>query len=267
MAQRYIRQMNIAIVGAGNVAWHLAQALQTAGHAITLVYSRTLAHATELAQQLSDATPTQGLDFTTIAADVILIAVPDDAVKTIVQQLKVNPGTIVAHTSGALPLTVLESLPHAATGVFYPLQTFSKHTPVNVQQVPLLIEGDSEETTTSLEQLAQTISGHVVRVSSEKRKQLHLAAVFACNFTNHLLGISHELLQDAQLPVNLLQPLIQETITKAAAHHPFTVQTGPAIRHDLQVIEAHLQLLQGKPALQQVYRLLTQCIQNTTTNK
>ncbi|HEY4650458.1 MAG TPA: Rossmann-like and DUF2520 domain-containing protein [Pontibacter sp.] len=255
--------MNIALLGAGNVAWHLAQALQAAGHTLTAVYSRTLAHAQELTQVLPQAAPTQSLDFRTIVADVILMAVPDAAISGVAAALQVKPGTIVAHTSGSQPMAVLQTIAGASAGVFYPLQTFSKQVPVDFQQVPVLVEGSLEETTIALEQLAQSISRQVERVTSDKRKQLHLAAVFACNFTNHLLGLSQQLLQEANLPTNLLQPLIRETIAKASKHHPFSVQTGPAVRHDQNVLDEHLRLLQASPHLQDIYKLLTQSIQHS----
>lgn len=259
--------MNIAIVGAGNVAWHLAQALQTAGHNLVAVYSRLVAHSSELARLLPNAVATQTLDFSNLTTDVILIAVPDAALLEVAAGLKVRPGTIVAHTSGSQPISVLKSIAGADSGVFYPLQTFSKQTPVDLKQVPILVEGDTEATANVLELLAQSITNQVERVNSEKRKQLHLAAVFACNFTNHLLGISHELLQKADLPVHLLQPLIQETINKATTFAPYSVQTGPAIRHDQNVIEEHLRLLQPYPLFQAIYQQLTQSIQAKPVEK
>jgi predicted short-subunit dehydrogenase-like oxidoreductase (DUF2520 family) len=259
--------MNIAIVGAGNVAWHLAQALQAAGDSIVTVYSRTKAQSEALAHLLPGSVATQSLDFESIAADVILIAVPDAVLTEVVKELKVQPGTVVAHTSGSQPASVLEGIPGADYGVFYPLQTFSKQAPVDLQQAPILVEGNTEETVAILQQLAQSISHQVEQVTSEKRRQLHLAAVFACNFTNHLLGISQELLQNADLPLNLLQPLIQETIKKATTHNPYTVQTGPAIRHDQNVIEEHLHLLASQPQFQEIYQVLTQSIQDTGTEK
>jgi predicted short-subunit dehydrogenase-like oxidoreductase (DUF2520 family) len=258
--------MNIAIVGAGNVAWHLAQTLQKAGHAITAVYSRSKAHSEELTKLLPDAVATQSLDLSAIVADVVLIAIPDAALPGIAQQIKVKPETIVAHTSGSQPLTVLSTIAGANYGVFYPLQTFSKHATIDMKQVPFLIESNTEATITRLEQLAQSISQKVERVDSDKRKQLHLAAVFACNFTNHLLGISQELLHHAALPTDLLQPLIQETIKKAGIHNPYSVQTGPAVRNDQNVIDEHLRLLQQQPQLQAIYQLLTQSIQATKDN-
>jgi predicted short-subunit dehydrogenase-like oxidoreductase (DUF2520 family) len=259
--------MNIAIVGAGNVAWHLAQALQAAGHSIIIVYSRTKAHSEALAHLLPGSVATQSLDFESITADVIIIAVPDAALASVVKELKIPTGAVVAHTSGSQPASVLESIPGAGYGVFYPLQTFSKQAPVDLLQVPILVEGNTEETTAILQKLAQSISHQVEQVTSEKRRQLHLAAVFACNFTNHLLGISQELLQNADLPLNLLQPLIQETIKKATTHNPYTVQTGPAIRHDQNVIEEHLRLLATQPNFQEIYQLLTRSIQDKSTEK
>ncbi|WP_276497628.1 Rossmann-like and DUF2520 domain-containing protein [Pontibacter litorisediminis] len=253
--------MNIALIGAGNVGWHLAQALQAAGHTITTVNSRSAAQREELAQLLPQAQPIATLDLLSIAADVVLVAVPDAALAAVAGALQVKPGTVVAHTSGSQPLSVLAPVQGARTGVFYPLQTFSKTKAVDLRQVPILLEATDEETLQLLQRLAQSISNTVEAVTSGARKQLHLAAVFACNFTNHLLGISRQLLQEANLPHHLLQPLIQETIAKAMQHNPYTVQTGPAIRHDQNVIEEHLHLLQQHPHLQEIYRLLTQSIQ------
>ncbi|MBF9251763.1 DUF2520 domain-containing protein [Pontibacter sp. 172403-2] len=256
--------MKIAFIGAGNVAWHLSQALAAAGHEITAVYSRSATSREALARLLPAAKPVASLaELAGMAADIILIAVPDAVIATVAQQLQVPPGTLVAHTSGSQPLAILEDINGARTGVFYPLQTFSKAKAVDFKAVPLLIEARDEQALQKLEQLAQSISDQVQRVSSEARRQLHLAAVFACNFTNHLLGISRELLQEANLPPGLLQPLIHETIAKAALHPPFEVQTGPAVRHDENVIAGHLHLLAQHPRYSELYRQLTDSIQAT----
>jgi len=256
--------MKIAFIGAGNVAWHLAQALAAAGHKLAAVYSRSAAPREELAKLLPAAKPVASLaELSVIAPDVILIAVPDDAITAVAQLLQVPSGTIVAHTSGSQPMSVLESIAGACTGVFYPLQTFSKAKTVDFKKVPVLVEAQDSRALQKLEQLAQSISPQVQHVSSETRRQLHLAAVFACNFTNHLLGISRELLQNAHLPPDLLQPLIHETVDKAALFPPFDVQTGPAVRHDENVISGHLHLLAQYPRYQELYRQLTDSIQAT----
>lgn len=253
--------MNIALIGAGNVAWHLAQAFTKAGHKVVTVYSRTATQRDALLQLLPNARATEKTDFTNLAVDVVVLAVPDAAIAGVAAQLQVKPGTVVVHTSGSQPLALLQSIPGAKTGVFYPLQTFSKQKALDLKHVPFLVEAEEEVTLDQLTQLAQSISNQVQQVNSEARKQLHLAAVFACNFTNHLLGISHQLLQNAGLPHTLLQPLIQETIAKAALYPPFEVQTGPASRHDAATIQAHLQMLEQQPVFQELYLKLTQSIQ------
>ena len=253
--------MKIALIGAGNVAWHMGKALQQAGHEVVAVNSRTEASRQELAGQLAPAIPLPSPDFGGTGAELILIAVPDATLAAVAASMKAPAGAIVAHTSGSQPLAVLQGIAGARPGVFYPLQTFSKTKPVDFKTTPVLLEAEDAQTLQALQDVAATITNEVVLVDSIKRKQLHLAAVFACNFTNHLLGISKELLQHAQLPLTLLQPLIQETIAKAAQQHPFQVQTGPAVRHDQNVIEEHLRMLQDQPLYQQVYQLLTQSIQ------
>ncbi|WP_242926560.1 Rossmann-like and DUF2520 domain-containing protein [Pontibacter vulgaris] len=254
--------MRIALIGAGNVAWHLAHTAVAAGHQVVALYSRTVEAAEALAKEFTATQVIPTPDFTSVEADIVIIAIPDAAVAAVASQVKVNAGTIVVHTSGSLPLQVLQSINDARIGVFYPLQTFTKGKPVDFKQVPVLLEAENESTLTLLKAFAQSISQHVIEVTSEKRKHLHLAAVFACNFTNHLLGISREILLEADLPATLLQPLIQETIQKAASQHPFLVQTGPAIRRDENVIKTHLHLLQNHPQYQQLYQQLTQSIQN-----
>ncbi|OKL38922.1 Rossmann-like and DUF2520 domain-containing protein [Pontibacter flavimaris] len=255
--------MNIALIGAGNVGWHLAQALQAGGHTVTAVYSRTAAPREELTRLLPQAQPISSLNLQSINAEVVLLAVPDAALAAVAAALQVKPGTLVAHTSGSQPLAILAAVAGARTGVFYPLQTFSKTKAVDFWQVPILLEATDDETLQQLQALAQSISNSAEAVASGARKQLHLAAVFACNFTNHLLGISRQLLQEASLPHHLLQPLIRETIAKAMQQHPYTVQTGPAVRHDQNVLDEHLYMLQRHPELQELYRLLTQSIQAT----
>lgn len=253
--------MKIALIGAGNVAWHLAQALVAAGQKVEVIYSRTEQHRTALAKLLPQAETTDSLNLKGIGVDLVLIAVPDKALATVAGQLQVQPNTIVAHTSGSQPMSVLQNTAGARTAVFYPLQTFSKSKPVDFKQVPLLLEAQDTQTLSVLNELANTVSKQVQIVNSSARKQLHIAAVFACNFTNHLLGISRQLLQEADLPPQLLQPLIQETIAKATQQHPFDVQTGPAVRNDSNVIEEHMQMLALHPTYQLLYKELTKSIQ------
>ncbi|GAA4312646.1 Rossmann-like and DUF2520 domain-containing protein [Nibribacter koreensis] len=255
----------VAIIGAGNVGTHLAMGLKAAGIEIVWVYSRTEAHGQELANKVQSQTITK-VDFTLAPpADIYLLSIPDQALEQLTREAVFPPNVLVAHTSGAQPLQVLEAIPGVRKGVFYPLQTFSKEKAVDWKTIPICVEAERPDNERILQELGRLLSNQVVILQGEARKQLHVAAVFACNFTNHLWGIAQELLQKAQLPGHLLEPLMQETLEKARQFPPFTVQTGPAQRNDKNTIQAHLQLLAGNPQYQQVYQTLTRSIQTTAS--
>ena len=249
--------MRITIIGSGNVATHLAAAFKNAGHNIVQVYSRDLHNASLLAYHVK-AEAIDNLDQINPETDLFVIAVKDDAIESITSVLAKYQKLIV-HTSGATDLQALLKYTQKS-GVFYPLQTFSKTKEVNFNTVPLCIEGENGQITSQLNELAYTITQNVYRINSAERKTLHLAAVFACNFTNYLYYLSQQLLADQKLPFDLLRPLILETAQKVQEHLPANVQTGPAVRNDEKTMDAHLQLLHENPELQQLYKLLSQGI-------
>jgi predicted short-subunit dehydrogenase-like oxidoreductase (DUF2520 family) len=191
---------------------------------------------------------------------VYLLAVPDAAISELLARTRFPVGAIVAHTSGTVPLSVLE-YPGLQRGVFYPLQTFSPGRPVDWQTVPLCVEGATPAAEATLLALAGTVSAIVHRIGTPQRQTIHVAAVFACNFTNHLLGISEALLEQEQLPLTLLAPLLRETVEKALACPPFTVQTGPAARHDEPTLDRHRAALGTHPRWLEIYNVLTASIQ------
>lgn len=251
----------IVMIGAGNVAWHLAPALEQAGHQMQAVYSRTPEKAAALATRLYRAEPTASLDFSGFEAALFLIAVPDQALPEVLRQTRFPQGSLVAHTSGSQPLPVLKAAgANLKTGVLYPLQTFSKVKPVDFAAIPVCVEGSDEETLQQLKAVALSVSPQVYEMSSADRKALHVAAVFACNFTNHLLGISFDLLRQHHLPANLLHPLILETVQKALSFPPFMVQTGPAVRNDGAILAEHLRFLQTEPGYRRLYEVLSASI-------
>lgn len=251
---------HISFIGAGNVAWHLAPALENAGHYVKEVLSATNISAKKLVGNLYDAQLKTDLDFSDSSSQIFVLALPDDAIKEVVQEIILPEQSLLIHTSGSISLEILAYSGAAATGVFYPLQTFTKNRKVNFDNVPFLIESENKEALKILENLAKSLSKNVQLVSSDQRRKLHLAAVFACNFTNHLLGISEELMFEAKLEYSLLHPLIGETIEKALQHSPKTAQTGPASRGDLETLDQHMQMLNQKETLQEIYRLLSQNI-------
>jgi len=254
--------LRVVLLGAGRVASQLAPALHRAGHQVLFIWSRTVSSAATLAATVPGAQVVHSLDLAAQApADVYLLAVPDAAIPEVLAQAQFPAGALVAHTSGTVPLSIFESYPDLRGGVFYPLQTFSPGRTVDWQAVPLCVEGTTLAAEAMLLALGETISGNVRRIGTPQRQAIHVAAVFACNFTNHLLGISEALLGQEHLPLALLAPLLQETVEKALAYPPFTVQTGPAARHDTPTLDRHRSLLCAHPQWLDVYNVLTASIQ------
>jgi len=249
--------MDIVLLGSGNVASHLGSALVEAGHRIRQVYSRTGPHAQALAAAL-DTVPTTDLAAIDPQADMYIIAVKDDALASVAAQLPPTQGMVV-HTAGGVDMEILAG--HAANyGVLYPLQTFSKAKPVDFSTVPIAVEASDEASLMRLEALAAGLSRHVFRCDSKQRLSLHVAAVFACNFTNHFYAIAADILNQHDLDFDLIRPLVLETAQKVMEHQPKDVQTGPAVRNDVRTMEKHLRLLETDPTLAQLYRLISERI-------
>ena len=254
----------VALIGAGNLAWHLAPALEDAGLVVTGVYSRHLRHAQRLADRLYGAPAQNHLDFSTSPAQLFIITVTDDAIEAVAQELQLPPGATLVHTSGSQPLSALRGAATDRTGVFYPVQTFSRSRPVDFRNVPFCLESHDPEVLLRLTKLARKLSQHVALVSSEERQVLHVAAVLANNFTNHLLRMAQTLAEAHHVDFSLLHPLVEETVQKALEGNPAAAQTGPAARGDDTTIKRHLKLLRRfDPAYAKVYRLLTQQIRDS----
>lgn len=251
--------MNIVLLGSGNVATHLGRAFKMAGQSIVQVWSRDISNASELADTLA-AEPISEMFDLDRSADLYIIAVKDEAIREVALALEISDKLIV-HTSGSTGLDILDGV-SSRIGVFYPLQTFSKTKSVDFRQIPIAIEGNTADITSTIRAIADRLSERVIELSSEQRKALHIAAVFACNFTNHLYALSQELLKEQKLDFDLLRPLIAETADKIQMNDPISVQTGPAIRDDKTTIQAHLNLLHDKQELMELYQKLSQSIVN-----
>jgi len=251
---------HISFIGAGNVAWHLAPALENVGHYVKEVYTPGGKSAKKLVGNLYDADVKADLDFSDSASQIFILAIPDDAVQRTAQEIKLPEQSLLVHTSGNKGLEVLEYSAAAATGVFYPLQTFSKNRKVDFENIPFLLESENKEAVKILKILAKSLSKNVQLISSAQRKQMHLAAVFSCNFTNHMMSLSEKIMKNAQLDFSLLHPLILETIEKALKHAPQSVQTGPAKRGDLETLDKHMEMLKSDENVQEIYRLISQNI-------
>ncbi len=248
--------MRIVLIGSGNVASQLGLALHAANHNMLQVYSRDINNATLLADKIN-ADPINDLTKIDYSADLYIISVKDDALKNVIQSLPVLEG-IVCHTAGSIEIDVLSKFSNY--GVFYPFQTITKNKDIDCYSLPILLEGNSETVLMELHKLAKAISQNVNEVSSLQRGQLHIAAVFACNFVNHMYRMADDLLKESNLSFDLLKPLILETANKVMSMAPSETQTGPASRNDMEVIEKHSRNLQSKEPYDYVYDSLTQLI-------
>ena len=253
--------INIVLIGAGNVATHLGRALKDAGYPILQVYSRTVASASALAVKLST-------DYTVVVedirrdADLYIVALKDSALRELAATLvKGREQALFVHTAGSMPMDLWEGLT-SQYGVLYPMQTFSKQREVDFSTVPFFIEASAPEQLELLRTVATRLSPKVYEVSSGQRKYLHIAAVFACNFANHMYAISSHILEKQGIPFEVMLPLVDETARKVHELPPVQAQTGPAVRYDENVISKHLEMLADEAPLQELYEKISKSIHN-----
>lgn len=250
----------VSFIGSGNLAWHLAPALDNTDYQVREVYSRNPAHAAALVEKLYEADIKASLDFSTSGSRIFIIAVPDDQIITVAQEIILPDDAILLHTSGSRPLSTLGYAATSYTGVFYPLQTFTKSKKVDFKEIPIFIESDDAQVESVLTAMGKMISRQVYKISSHERKALHVAAVFASNFTNHMLTIARDLMKDNNLSFDFLKPLIAETINKSFVIGPEAAQTGPARRGDFEILDKHMEFLQHDETLALLYKTISQHI-------
>lgn len=230
--------ISVAIVGQGNVAFHLLSAFKkTKNITVTHINSRKKIILTGI--------------------DVAIIAVSDDVIGKVSSKIN-NENTLVVHTSGSVSMSSLQN--NGKKGVFYPLQSFSKDKDINLNDVPFCLEAENEKGLQLLNTLASTIGEKIYYINSKQRQQLHVAAVFVNNFTNHLYKIGHDICQTYDVPFEILHPLVQETASKIVYLSPKDAQTGPAKRNDTKTIKNHLDLLNKQQ--KNIYKVLTESIRN-----
>lgn len=234
----------VAIIGYGNVGYHLANRISSKRHEVT-IFSRTPTEDFILSMDQLDPD----------AFDFIILTVPDDKIKEVSDRLSVSEA-IILHTSGANAISDLNK--HEKHGVMYPLQTFSKTKEVDFNSIPIFVEG-SDEGEKEIFTFVRSFSNDVRLLTSTNRSKLHLAAVFACNFSNHMFHLSERLLADLDMRFQDLQPLVEETFRKAIELNPSRSQTGPAMRDDEETINRHLEMLKDEQ-MKNLYRMITESI-------
>jgi len=251
------KMKRVVIIGSGNVATNLAHGLASRC-CVTQIYSRQLAHARELADAIGCPNSTDNLEALIPDADAYIIAVRDDAIADVIKVTRDN-GALWVHTSGSKPIDLFVGH-RAHYGVLWPMQSFSRELVIPLDEVHFFAEASDADTLNNLLALGALLSNHVIPADSEQRRWLHVASVFSCNFANHMWSLADELLKEQGLPFEALKPLIRTTVEKLDCLSPAQSQTGPAIRHDSQVIERHLSMLDGDKY--EIYRLLTESIMN-----
>lgn len=247
----------VVIIGSGNVAWHLGKIIAAKGFDILQVYGRNKLTGMELAQETgSDFTP----DISVIRkdADIYIFSVSDGSVGEIAAQLAPAAGIFI-HTAGSVSIDVFKGCA-LQYGVLYPLQTFTRLRDIDFSNIPVFTEAESVTTLGALNDFASRLTNVVQKADSHARMILHLAAVFACNFTNHMYVTAEQLLKQSNIPFDVLMPLIRETADKVASISPVAAQTGPAVRKSLQVMDLHLKMLENNPSLAEVYEILSKSI-------
>ena len=252
--------MRICLIGAGNLASQLGLVLAEKGHQVVQVWSKTSESAAKLAEKLNSSF-TSAIGSLVSDAEIYILAVRDEAIEPLLASFPWG-NKLVVHTAGSIPLSILA--PYCQNfGVFYPFQTFTKEKKVDFNQVPVCIEANTSQNLEILDQLGRSVSENVRHLDSPQREQIHLAAVFACNFTNQFYVIAKELMNEKKIDFDIIKPLILETAHKAVNQNPEQSQTGPAIRNDIKVMEKHLRMLAGYADLQNLYKQISQRIIQT----
>jgi len=255
MKQGEIR--SAVLIGAGNLGWHLGLALSEKGIRVLQVISKSRESCKELAGLLHADYTTRSKRLIT-EAGIIIIAVPDSRIDEVIGLCNFRD-TLVVHTAGSVPTEIFNGRAKNY-GVLYPLMTFTRSKPVDFTSVPLLVEANTDRNKKKLVNLAKRLSREVRTVTPEQRKYIHLAAVIACNFSNHMYTLAETLLACKNIPFEWLKPLIRETSGKINRMSPREAQTGPAVRSDTQTMEEHIRLLAGHPDIAELYRQISKSI-------
>lgn len=253
----------IVFIGAGNIATRLATEFFNKGNDILCIYSKTKDSARILAEKLNSEWTTDLL-YLPPEADIYFLTIPDQYIDEHIDKINFGRG-IAIHCSGSLNIDIFQGKVENF-GVFYPLQTFSKTRIINFNKVPVCIESNDNEILRVLKDVGNQISDDVRIIDSNSRKFLHIAAVFVCNFVNHMYSIADNILKMNNMQFDMLVPLMEETLKKAMVSEPQLAQTGPAIRNDENIVKKHLELLSFSQDFHDLYKMISSSISDFHEN-
>lgn len=248
--------MKIVVIGSGNVAESLAQAIAEAeGLALVQVFARN----EERGRRVAELAHIEWSNSALADADLYLISVSDNAVEDVAKSLQLPEDAVVAHTAGCCPIEALA--PHKHRAVFYPFQTFSVGRKVDFTKGYIFVEGATDHALKVVEKAAHALTPNVLPADTARRAVIHLSGVFACNFANAMYANAAEVLASAGLPFDIVAPVIEETAKKAVeVLNPAATQTGPARRGDTQTLDRHRKMLAEQPRKREIYDKISEDI-------
>ena len=245
--------MKISIIGAGNVGINMFQTLRKKEEIkMVSLFNRSIEKIISHRNKIFITDNINEIK----KSDIYIISTNDDSIDKVSKKLKGRDGLIV-HTSGSTEMNVLSI--HKNFGVLYPLQTLTKDKLCNFKKIPICIEGNNDISKKKIEKLVKIIGSKYYHIDSKQRLSLHVSAVFACNFTNYLFSIAYDICTENKIPFEILFPLIRETKEKIEKNNPSKIQTGPAIRKDMNTIKKHLNFIKSKNS-KKIYSILTKGI-------
>ena len=257
----------LVIIGAGNVAYHLAKGLMKTSIEVVQVYNRSRRGLSGISKETAIPTTTSLNQIA--AAEFYLIAVKDDAIEEIGEELQryIAPKAIVAHTSGNCSIDILSKL-FEHYGAFYPLQTFNKSNEIHWHEIPIFITGSNRSTSNQLSKVALCLSKKVFKISDKQRSRLHIPAVMVNNFVNHIYSLAYDYCKQHKLSFKHLRPLMEQTLDSAMQNrHPARNQTGPAVRGDQETIKTHREELKNEAEQLRLYNYITKHIKDYHENR
>lgn len=248
-------KLKIAIAGIGNLGWNLAQRLHDMDYEVKQIIAEKNQRRSKFTKKI-DATLSSDISDLKDKIDLLFLCIPDDKILEVAKRIP-NENVAVVHCSGSTPL--IESIKNP-TGVLYPFQTFTKFFEVNWDNIPVFIESKNKKLKNHLMRIGEDLSGNVQELTYEQRRAVHLSGVVGANFTNHLLYLTKQVLDDVKVPFDVLLPLMEETVRKSFTHGPAGAQTGPARRNDKKVIANHIELLKDNKKFQDFYTKFSESI-------
>lgn len=249
----------VGIIGPGRAGIGLALALIAAGYRALLHGRRPRAVPAPLALTHATAGPPAWIP----QADIVILAVPDDAIEAVARTLAgaVGPAQIVLHLSGARGIEALEPLgaTEAVLGSLHPLQAIADpaRATERLRGAWAAVEG-MPAAVAAAERLASDVGMHPFRIATAAKALYHAGAVFASNYFVVVEAVACRLLRQAGLSDAdawaALQPLVAGTLQNLSVGRPDTALTGPVVRADDVTIRRHLTAITGEDG--ELYRSL-----------